>query len=804
MWKGSSKVLRSFRVVFAVWLCLLAVVSARAQQRPEVFKILGITIEGARSADPNAIVANTGLKVGDEITIPGEQTRQAIERLHNLKLFGDVQIFIENKVQDGVYLLIRVKENARLEKIEIAGNDELSEDDINKKINLVKGQIVTLQDLSTVERLLRKQYETDGYYNAAVKSALVQVEDTTGRNRVILKITIDEGAKVKVDRIRFSGNKHFDDDDLKGEMKDTDERAWWQFWASNKFDPKKYKDDKNLILSFYRKNGFRDAEIITDSLSFDATKEYLTIDMFVYEGPQYKIRNVVWEGNTVYPTDVLSERLGIRPGDLYNREKLEQNLHRNEAETDVSSLYYDVGYLMFQIDPVEERVGEDSLDLILKVKERNQFRIGRVLINGNTKTYEKVIRRELYTRPGDFFSRQAIIRSVRQLAQLNYFNPEKIKPDTRIVDEKNVDLEYTVEEKSSDTFNMSVGYSGAFGFNGGLGLTFNNFSLAEPLRGGAGQILNFDWQFGVSNYYRTLSIGFTEPWLFDTPTLFGVNFSDTRTAYYQDIHSTGVSMRVGRRLRWPDDFFRGDWSIRYQRNVYRGFDPFTFAVLASDSAIGTTQFGVTQVISRNSTDSPLFPSRGSSFSLSTEVSFGPALHTVARFHKHVFSADWYIPVANTSRIALQLSSTFGMVFGFEEGALIPVYDYFYMGGTGLGQFAVTPLRGYEERSVGPRNARGSITGGKTMIKHTGELRFSLALNPIPIYALLFAEAGNTWIDHTLQDPLDLKRSAGLGIRLLVNPIGLIGFDYGYGFDDVFPFDGQPDAWKFHFQFGRSF
>lgn len=804
MLKGSSKVSRSFNAALAGLFSLLLVVSAPAQQRPETYKILGITIEGARSADPSAIIANTGLRIGDEITIPGEQTREAIQRLHNLRLFGDVQIFIENKVQDGIYLLIRVRENSRLDKVEIAGNDELSEDEINKKINLVKGQIITQQDLSTVERLLKKQYETDGYYNAVVKSALVPLEDTTSRNRVILKLDIDEGPKVKVDRIRFWGNRHFEDDDLKSEMKDTDERTWWKFWSSNKFDPKKYKDDKNLVISFYRKNGFRDAEIMTDSLTFDATKEYLTIDLYVFEGPQYKIRNVVWEGNIVYPTEVLNERLGFRPGDLYNKEKLEQNLHRNESETDVSSLYYDIGYLMFQIDPVEVRVGEDSLDLILKVRERNQFRIGRVLITGNTKTYEKVIRRELYTRPGDFFSRQAIIRSIRQLSQLNYFNPEKIKPDTRIADEKNVDIIYTVEEKSSDTFNMSVGFSGAFGFNGGLGLTFNNFSITEPFRGGAGQILNFDWQFGVSNYYRTLSVGFTEPWLFDTPTLLGVSFSDTRTAYYQDIHSRGISVRVGRRLRWPDDFFRGDWSTRYQRNVYRGFDPFTFAALPSDSAISTTQLGVTQVISRNSTDSPLFPSRGSSFSLSTEVSFGPSSQTIARFHKHVFSADWYIPIGNTSRVAFLASSTFGMVFGFEKGSFIPVYDYFYMGGTGLGQFAITPLRGYEERSVGPKTASGSTIGGKTMIKHMGELRVSLAINPIPIYTLLFAEAGNTWIDHTVQDPLDLKRSAGLGVRLLVNPIGLIGFDYGYGFDDVFPRDGQPDGWKFHFQFGRSF
>ncbi|MEK6566953.1 MAG: POTRA domain-containing protein [Bacteroidota bacterium] len=266
---------RSFRTVFFFFLSVLVISATHAQQRPEVYKILGITVEGARSADPTAVISNTGLKIGDEISIPGEQTRQAIERLYNLKLFGDVQIFIENKVQDGVYLLIRVKENPRLDRVEIVGNDELSEDDINKKINLIRGQIVTEQDLRTVERVLRKQYESDGYYNAKVKPSLVDVQDTTGRQRVVLKITVDEGSKVKVDKIRFIGNKHFEDDDLKSEMKDTDERVWWKFWSSNKFDPKKYKDDKDRILAFYHKNGFRDAEIMSDSLSFDETKEYL-------------------------------------------------------------------------------------------------------------------------------------------------------------------------------------------------------------------------------------------------------------------------------------------------------------------------------------------------------------------------------------------------------------------------------------------------------------------------------------------------------------------------------------------------
>ncbi|MEX1139437.1 MAG: outer membrane protein assembly factor BamA [Bacteroidota bacterium] len=789
------------RVVLA-GLVLLSSPLSFAQQQPEVFKILGISVEGQTSAEPRAIIANTGLKVGDEISVPGEETRTAINRLHQLRLFSDIQILIENRVQDGVYLLIRVKENPRLDLIMITGNDELSEDDILKKINLTRGQLVTAQELSSIKRVLKHEYEQEGHLNATIETRITPSEDTASQ-RVVLSVIIDEGSVVMVGSINFFGNKDFDDGDLKSELKETSDPAWWQFWVSRKFKKKEYEKDKGFLIDFYRKNGYRDAEILADSLTYDDKREYLAVDIYLYEGPQYKVRNIVWQGNTVYTSEALTARLGFRLGDVYNREKFEQNLYRNQEESDVGSMYYDAGYLLFQAEPEEVPVAEDSVDIVIRVRERDKFRIGRVLISGNTKTYEKVVRRELYTRPGDYFSRQAIIGSIRQLSQLNYFNPETIKPDTRInVENNTVDIEYSMQEKSSDTFNMSVGYSGAFGFNGGLGLTFNNFSLTEPFRGGAGQILNFEWQFGEGNRYRTFTIGFTEPWMFDTPTLLGVNLFDTRVIYFDyDYRITGASLRIGRRLKWPDNLFRGDWTIRYQRNeVNTGGGFYSEGV--------SNQVGITQVISRNSVDSPIFPSRGSSFSLLTEISGGPFLPGSARYHKHVFNADWYIPIANSSRLALAFSTSYGFIFGFDKNSFIPIQDYFYMGGTGLGQFATTPLRGYDDRSVGPRQPTafgniGGIIGGRGQIKHSAELRFALALNPIPIYTLLFAEAGNVWAEPRVMDPMDLKRSAGMGVRLLINPIGLIGFDYGYGFDGIAP--GEPPAgWRFHFQFGRSF
>jgi len=802
MWKGFLKVSQNCRAVLVGLITLLPWFPTLAQQQPEVYRILGISVEGQTSADSRAIIANTGLKIGDEITVPGEETRTAIDRLYQLRLFSDVQVLIENRIEDGVYLLIRVKENPRLDHVTVEGNDEFDEEEILKKIDLMKGQLITPRELSSIKRILKDEYEEEGYLNASIDTRLVAPEDT-GSRRVVIHVSIEEGSVVKVGSIQFFGNEYFDDGDLKGEFAETSDPAWWQFWVSRKFSQKEYEKDKQLLVNFYRKNGFRDAEIMSDSLTYDDKKEYITVDVYLYEGPQYRVRNIVWQGNTVYPSELLTARLGFREGDVYDQEKFEQNLYRNESESDVGSLYYDAGYLLFQAEPEEVRVAEDSVDIIIRLREREKFRIGRVLITGNTKTYEKVIRRELYTRPGDYFSRQAIVSSVRQLAQLNYFNPEKIRPDTRIsVEDNTVDIEYSVEEKSSDTFNMSVGYSGAFGFNGGLGLTFNNFSVSQPLKGGAGQVLNFDWQFGEGNRYRTFTIGFTEPWMFDTPTLFGVSLYDTRViAFDYDYQITGASLRVGRRLKWPDNLFRGDWTIRYQRNSVNEGGAFYEA--------GTSnQVSISQVISRNSTDSPIFPSRGSSLSLLTEISGGPFLPGTARYHKHVLNADWYIPIMNSTRVALALTSTYGFIFGFEKNAYIPIQDNFFMGGTGLGQFATTPLRGYDDRSVGPRRPTnvtniGSIIGGRGLIKYSAELRFALALDPIPIYTLLFAEAGNVWAEPRVMNPSNLNRSAGIGVRLLINPIGLIGFDYGYGFDGLAP--GQaPSGWKFHFQFGRTF
>ncbi len=800
MFRGYNA-LRTYPLIllFGIFVCIL---TANSQQKTaEVYKILGISVEGTNAqsgTEPAAIISNSGLRIGDEITIPGDQVRTAIERLWALRIFSDIQISAENKVADGIYLVIKVQEHPRYERTEIIGSDDVDKDDIMKKVNIVKGQILTPEEISRIVVNVQKLYDDEGHLLAKIKAETVP-EDSSKPNRVVLKLNIEEGPEVALDRVHFTGNVAVSEDDLKGQMDDTKEKVWWHIFSHPKLDKKKYEADKQLVIKYYRKNGYLDAEIVSDSIIYSADKKKVSVLVNVHEGAQYKVRSITWEGNTVYKPDVLSARLQFLPGDVYDEERFEQNLRGNSDQTDVASLYLDNGYLTFNLDPNIQRVGKDSLDITIHVYERNQFRIGIVDIKGNTKTYDNVIRRELYTRPGDFFSRATIIRSMRQLSQLQYFNPEKIKPDYHLVDDKTVDLTYEVEEKSSDNVNASVGYSGTFGVTGALGFTINNFALLSPLSGGGGQILNFDWQFGEGARFRTFSLSFTEPWLYNTPTTLGVSLFDTRQIVTADLQQTGISVRLGRRLKWPDDYFRADWTIKYQNNnVYDNGGIVEYGTGKS------TQFSVSQTISRNSTDSPIFPSTGSSVALSLEVSGHPLLPGNVDFHKWLFSADWYTPLFSSNRLVLFTSTTWGYLAGISDPSKIPYIEYFYMGGTGIGYVATTPLRGYEDHSIGPLDAAGREVGGRVMSKHTTELRLAVTLNPVPIYFLGFAEAGNVYEDFSRADFLDLKRSYGFGARILINPIGLIGFDYGYGADDVLPKDGKPDGWRFHFQFGKGF
>jgi outer membrane protein insertion porin family len=789
-----------FRVINATLLTLVLFLSSmglQAQQRtqPKAYKILDISVEGNNTSDAGTIIMNSNLRVGDEIMVPSEQTQKSINRLWELRLFSDVQIIADKIIGEGVFLKILVNEFARLDEIKVAGNDEFDEDEIKSKIGLVKGQVVRPQAFDRIRKRILAEYEEKGYLLAKLDFNIVP--DPESKNYADLEVQVSEGPEVSVESIEFEGNTSFDDGDLLSAMDNTSQSSWWKFWSSARFEKQKFEDDKKLILDMYNEEGFLDAEILSDSIWYGEDKENIFILIRVNEGQRYYVRDVIFRGNTVYPDSAIAQRLNFDRGDVLNTVLFDQNLKGNQEQSDVFSLYLDNGYLRFFAQEEFHRVAPDSVDVHINIVENNQFKIGRVRIRGNTKTHDKVMRRVLYTWPGDFFSRAAIIRSIRELATLNYFNPEAIAPEPVQTNDSTVDVIYNVEERSSDTFNASIGYSGTFGATGALGLTFNNFNIAEPLSGGAGQILNFQWQFGEASRFRIFQLSFTEPWFLDSPTSIGFSLYDERQNYTYDLRRTGVSLNLGRRFNWPDDFVRGDWFVRYQR----------LEVVDGGSFYDTgnfTQVSVTQVLSRNSLDSPIFPSKGSRIALTTELS-GGFLPGSVDYHKHNLSVDWFTPllrVGDMNRLTLYTGVEYGFIRGFNSDSYIPPIEYFFMGGNGL-QIQTKQLRGYEDRSVGPR-VSGVEVGGTIFTRYVSELRFAITLNPMPVYVLAFAEAGNAWLDEKFIDPFDLRKSAGVGARVLIQGVGLIGFDYGYGFDDIEPKDGEPDGWHFHFQFGRGF
>jgi outer membrane protein insertion porin family len=819
-----------------VLVIILLTVSIAAQETQKSYKILGISVEGNKSADAATIIANSGLRVGNEIQIPGDQTLNAIRQLWSLNIFSDVQIIKEQEINDGVFLLIKVVEYPRLERVVIEGDDEIDIEDIEEKVTFLRGTVLSPQEISKLNQRIEALYAEEGFLNAKITSEqftfftadtidedidviwqnkndlsdeyhlLYESGDRTYSNliprikdRILLKLFIEEGDEVIVRKIEFTGNLAFDDDDLTGEMDETGESSWWEFWSSAEFNPDDYEKDKQLVIDYYRSNGYRDAEIIIDSLVYYNDNKDLKIILDVFEGPQYKVRDITWEGNTVYPSEILNQRLNFAKGDIYNYEKFQQNLRGNESQTDVSALYLDNGYLTFNLQADESRVSEDSIDLHIRVDERNQFRISKVNIQGNTKTMGKVVRRELYTIPGDYFNRALLFRSVQQLANLQYFNVEQLYGpggiDTKLSSDSTVEVTFSVEEKSSDYLNASVGYSGSFGFSGSIGVTLTNFSIANPFSLGGGQILSFSWQFGVGNVYRTFTVGFTEPWMFDTPTSVGFDVFDTRQQYIYDLRQTGGTLRVGRRLKWPDDFFYIQGRFRYQyNNVLEGQNYYTEGV--------TNQFTAGVTISRRNIDNPIFPSQGSTFTLDMEISGGPFLPGDVDYLKSGFKAEWYNRLFNSNRIALYTVADFGYIDEIVKGTPIQPFEFYFMGGNGL-VIATVPLRGYEDRTVGPRNVFGQIIGGRVMTKIGAELRLAVTMEPIPIYVLTFAEAGNIFENFNKTDIFDLRRSVGFGARILINPIGLIGFDFGYGFDRQIV-DGRNPEWLFHFQFGKGF
>lgn len=798
------------RFLFVAFILLL-VTQLRAQTPPgfeQQYTVLGVSVSGNRSGDPQTIISQSGIYQGEKFSVPSDAIRSAITRLWSQGLYSDVQIVIDKEVPQsdnsiGVFLTIRVRELPRLGAITITGNKQVKSADIEKALGLRRGDFLRPWDVASASDRVKALYEKEGYHFATIEHFQTLSVDSATAD---LQIAVNEGSEVTVRTIDFVGNERVSSSDLRGAMEDTHEKRWWKFFTSGNFDETKFKADEKRVVDYYHSKGYRDASVLGDSLWVTDGGD-LHIRISVYEGPQYYIRNIAVTGAEVFTPDEVRDHLGFRRGDIYDMMKLQQNLQGPTADySDVGSLYFDRGYLA-QIAKEETVVAGDSIDLLVRVNEGKEHYFRYVDIKGNNKTKDYVVRRELFTKPGDPFSRAAIIRSIRQLAQLNYFNQEKLQPDFNIQpDATDVDIVYNVEERSSDTFNASIGYGGALGLTGSVGLSFNNFDITDPFRGGGGEILSLDAQIG-SYSSRTFSISFTEPWLNQTPTSLGFSVYNTHSNYIYEAERTGATLSLGRRFRWPDDFFRGDWTLGGQHsNIVTGGGLYTPGV--------HDEVSLQQVISRVSTDNPVFPTTGSEFSFLTRLAYLPiksiSPNEPSNYFKNNLSMKFYTPLATfagATRLVMATSADIGQLGGVGSTPYVPPTERFVMGGSGLASGIYSlPLRGYPDASIGIRNATSTSTyapGGLAYARYVAELRYMLSLEPIPIYFLTFAEAGNVWTDISHMDLFDLKRSAGVGARVQVPAVGLIGIDFGYGFDPTGPF-GASSGWQTHFQFGRGF
>ncbi len=773
---------RSYKIIiFLSFFCLnITVFCSLTIAQKKSIKIISVSVVGNQTTDANIILMTAGLTEGSEIS--GDQIQKSIKQLWGLGIFSDIQLRVERQVGDNYYLRLELTEHPRVESYSFEGNKKIKERDLQEALNLYPGQIYNPSKIVKNENTILKLYEEKGFL---LTSVAADTNKSDKPNRVKLVFNIDEGQKVNIKKISFTGNTNFDDGKLKKQLKDTKENKWW--WFGGDFKKKEYEEDKDRLLAFYRKNGFRDVEIVKDSIYYDETRENLFIDITVQEGVRYRIRKITWEGNELFDTVLLSNLLNIKEGDYYNQEELQK------AVTDkLSSIYYDYGYIFTQVVPQEIPVGQDQLDIKFIIHEGDPVTVRKILVEGNTKTKEKVIRRELRILPGDVFSRAALMRSHREIFIMNYFS--NVIPDVRTVNQEQVDILFTVEEKSTDQANMSAGWSERDRLIGSLGVGMNNLF-------GNGQRLNFDWTFG--RYFRNFQIGFTEPWLFDTPTLAGISLYDSKRDnsifYGYKQTSRGGTFRVGRRMRWPDNYFRSDFIYRIDQTSLSDFSE-RIAEL-NPNGIATenwplTSSSITYALSRDSRDRAEFPTRGSEFSITNEFA-GKVLGGNVEYHKHLFSFNGYYPFF--WKLVLHTNTDVGYLDGFGSDSRIPYLELFFIGGAGLTRS--TPLRGYDDPLSGNGGA-ALVSGGRTLLKQQLEIRMPFLDNPTA-YGLVFAEAGNIWSNIGDTDPFDLKRSIGVGIRIFMPMLGLIGFDYAYGFDNFE--DGKRfGAWKPHFVFGRGF
>ena len=790
------------------------VIVAEAQQ--EII-LKDVQVEGNIISSSNTIIFTSGLRKG--LSVSSSEFPRAVKRLWQLGLFDDIQIRYDNEDEEGLSLTIIVKESSVLGDVHYKGNRKIKISKFEEELNLVTGQRIKPNLLYDKVKKIEDLYAEKGYLMADVNAELIKPEKESnlfgGKARDLTQdvvFKIKENKKVKLNNIRFEGNESYSDLRLRLAMKDIKQQRWYFFWRAA-FDQDKFEEDLENIRKHYRNKGYRDFKIISDSVHYTEDKQNMDLILTVKEGPMYKYRNFSWDGQNLYNEKILSQALGLEKGDKYSQEDFEKAVYER-----MQNLYMDRGYIYSRIEPQITPAGMDSLDIHFVIVENHKVYIRNIVIRGNEKTRENVIRRQLRIFPGDVFNKDRLMRSYREIMMLNYFG--NVLPDVVPIDDDEVDVEIVVEEKPSGTANMQMGFSQAFGVTGGGGFSLPNWK-------GKGQHLALSFDVGTNygnSFYtnssyqpskkRQASFSFTDPMVNDTKNLLGASifysFRGRSSMYYSPLDATmvGSSLRWGRRFKWPDDFFRGSWSFQILKRMYEAETPEELEQYTSglDETIGVN---ITQAINRDSRDHPEFTTQGSLMSITSTISGGP-LGGNEDFHKHVLNLEWYTPTF--WKFVLMSSLKLGAINMLpsmdDERSVIPFSERFIMGGNGL--MYGNPLRGYEDNRVGPMTSRGNPVGGNALAKVAMEFRVPFSENPV-VYGLIFAEMGNVWAETSLQEkfslprvgPFDLKRSTGAGIRFFMPMIGMLGFDLGYGFDDL-DGDGEPEGWKTTLTIGQQY
>lgn len=812
---------------------------------PKEYEITGLTVTGTRYLDPNSLVSLSGLKVGDKIRLPGEVRGSAVRKLMESGLLDNVEMYVTSVNDDKVSLMFRVQERPRLYRVNFMGVKKGEQDNLRDKIKLNLGKIVTNTITKNTQMAVRKYFVDKGYLHTKVK--ITTIPDST-RNNATMRVLVDKGQKVKIAQINFEGLDQVDEQAVRMKMKNTKQMRFGRVFTPSKFIPKKYEEDKQKLIEYYNKLGYRDATIERDTIVNNGTKS-ISLNLKLNEGHRYYYRKVDFSGNYLYTSDQLRQVLGINKGDVYNPDDLDKRLNGNPGQ-DLSSQYMDLGYLYYNAQPIERSIDGDSIDLEIRIFEGKQATINKIILNGNTKTSDHVVMRTIRTLPGQKFSKTLLIRTQRELATLGYFDPEKIGINPVPQSDGTVDIEYTVEEKPSDQIELSGGWGGYVGFVGTLGLTFNNFSARnipnfgawKPLPAGDGQRLQLRFQANGSQY-QVYSLSFTEPWLGGRkPNALSVSASHTvyRSFYdptnpysiYQSLQgrkptgqytNTAITIGLGRQLKVPDDYFTLTNSISYQRYDLQNLD--LFYIGYSNGISNNITFNTT--LSRNSIDNPQFPRNGSSFTLSgsltppysawnnaSESTSPETKYKWVEYHKWMFDASWFQTIFG--KLVLNTRAHMGFLGSYNKRTAIGPFERFILGGSGLagqGQFALAQdiigLRGYDDRSVYTADYDNAVSqtarsqGGIVYNKFVAELRYPVSLNPsATIFVLTFLEAGNNWASYKQYNPFDLKRSMGVGARIFMPAFGLIGIDYGYGFDKI-PGVKDHASGQFHFTIGQQ-